>query len=102
MSDSRAPMLETRLADLPLLTTRRACLLADCSRTTLQRTGPAPIGQRGRTFVYRTADILAWMSSGLEAEQEIPAISAVPTHPLAATSARALARIQAIKNGDGQ
>jgi hypothetical protein len=56
----------TRLADLPVLTTRRACQLADCSRATLYRSGIEPVGKRGRTHVYRTADILAWLSSGLE------------------------------------
>ena len=85
-----------KLAELPLLTTRRAIILADCSRSTLQRSGPAPIGRRGRTFVYRTEDILRWLSSGIEAvqprERKLPARSA--------ENGNALERLAAIRRGN--
>lgn len=87
-----------KLADLPILTTRRACLLADCSRSTLQRSGPEPIGRRGRTFTYSTASIIAWMSSGLDRPP-----NGGPTAPQrsrsAAPTSDALDRLRALKAG---
>ncbi len=45
----------------PILTTRRVLELADCSRSTLDRSGIKPIGRRGGTLTWRTEDILNWL-----------------------------------------
>jgi hypothetical protein len=88
-----------RLIDLPLLTTRRACIVADCTRWTLQRSGPGPVGRRGRTFVYRTADILAWLASGIDvtapARTHKPMRSSLP-------SQAALDRLRSVARGGGK
>ena len=86
-----------RFADLPLLTSRRACLLADCSRTTLQRTGPAPVGRRGRTFVYRTDDIIAWLTAGAPRGSTVVAPAAQKR--TIRGSGDALARLRSIARG---
>lgn len=51
----------------PVLTTRRVLELADCSRSTLERSPLKPIGKRGATRTYSTADVLAWMTGELKA-----------------------------------
>ena len=87
-----------RLVDLPLLTTRRACVLADCTRSTLQRSGPAPVGKRGRTFVYRTADILEWLTSGLDRDRAGD-FDQRPRASLKPASADALDRLRKLRGG---
>lgn len=88
------------LVDLPLLTTRRACVVADCTRSTLQRSGPSPVGKRGRTYVYRTANIIAWLSSGLtndnadSVDRELASGGRSPR-----SSAAAIARLRKIARG---
>jgi hypothetical protein len=50
------------IAELPpILTTRRVLALADCSRSTLERSGLKPIGKRGGTRTWSTEAVLAWM-----------------------------------------
>jgi len=96
MRRSRRPDDVAELAALPLLTSRRAARFADCDRSTLQRSGPAPVGKRGRTFVYRTADVIAWMSSGLERPE--PVVHATAPRSTVVSSS-ALARLRAIAKG---
>ena len=79
----------------PLLTTRRACLLADCSRFVLLRSGPPPVGKRGRTNIYETKAILEWLRSGIKRRD--PATSTPRRAP--APSADALARLRALRSG---
>lgn len=84
----------------PVLTTRRACLFADCSRTKLQRSGPAPIGKCGTTLVYSTQSIIDWMTSGLDmpAAEVVASTSHKPMRS-SATTRDALERLRALKHG---
>jgi len=85
-----------KLVDLPFLTTRRACVVADCSRSTLQRSGPEPVGRRGRTYVYKTEDILRWLTSGIETRAASASLPAARTRA-SAPSANALDRIASLR-----
>jgi hypothetical protein len=91
--------VSTKLTDFPLLTTRRACIVADCSRSTLQRTGPEPVGRRGRTFIYKTADILAWLTGGIERQAERTALR--PERRVVTASADALERLARVAGRGG-
>jgi hypothetical protein len=83
---------------LPLLSSRRVCIVADCHPATLARSPLRPVGKRGRVKFYRTSDVMAWISGQLGASDDTD----VPTAPMprsSTSSADALARIHAVRVG---
>jgi hypothetical protein len=90
------------LSELPILTMPRVCLLAGCSRSTVNRSPLVPVGKRGRTKIYRTADVLAWLQSGLtSASAAALSQPAARTKIAAAPSSPAIAdRLAAAARGD--
>lgn len=62
------------LTTLPFLTTRRVCIIADCVPSTVRRSPMVPAGRRGRTYVYRTSDVLSWLAGGLETDESAEAM----------------------------
>jgi hypothetical protein len=79
---------------LPVLSTARVCELAGCHRSTVKRSPMIPVGRRGKTLMYKTSDVLAWISGTLTP----------PTHEQqhdrkAADTAAALERLAVIRSG---
>lgn len=92
-----------RLDSLPVLSMRRVCQLADCSRSTVLRSPLVPVGRRGRTPFYATEDVLAWLRGGLS-----PRSAPAPATPIAEERERAasvvdqsIERIRRIGGRDG-
>lgn len=86
------------LTTLPLLTTRRVCILADCHRSTVKRSTLRPVGKRGRTLIYKTADVLAWMSGAIDDERTANDTAPIRTRA-ASPSENALDRIASLRRG---
>lgn len=76
--------------------TRLARVYCDCSRTMLQREGPAPVGKRGRTYIYSKSSLDQWLTSGLDKSGNA---ETRPAPRRAPTSGDALERLRALRKG---
>jgi hypothetical protein len=89
------------LMSLPYQTMQRVCILGDCSPTTVKRSGLRPVGRRGRTLVYKTSDVVAWLTGNLgdEVEPEKPRRMPMRSAPVANDIGN---RLDAIRRGGGR
>ncbi len=94
---------EPDLAKLPVLSTRRVCLLADCSPSKVSRSPLVPVGACGKTKMYRTADVMAWIAGTLGSTTAEKLHESSGTYDSSRTSPRdsadALARLANVKAG---
>lgn len=87
-------------ATLPVLTTARVAILAGCDRSTVARSPLVPVGRRGKTKMYRTADVLRWVAGELESNsQDQPATPPMRTRATT-TPSDVTDRLAAIRRGD--